>query len=423
MRGCRALVAGFGQPAMRDLDFGRRLVDCLQQLDWPEGVVVEDLANAVPLVLDRIQELRPAKVLLLGAVSRDLDPPGTLRRYRPETTPGTPLELPFTAPTGIDHTLALARQWGGLPPDTVVIEVEPAETEPGLGFSEALAECIDPVLDLVREELDGLPEPGWERRAEPLDELLAYAADHADARRRPHAPAPDLPGLALAGRVRPWGVFVRTGGDWFDVLTLPHGSVGIVVGDVPGRGVEAAPAMADLRAAARAYAVLDGTSPAQLVAHLDRLAASTGLGRDARLLYLTLAPSTGEIRMVNAGGCPPLLVGERFADDPGAARLGSPPEGGRKEQRLRLSPESTMLVFTDGLIRSGTTTRAAGVERLRRAAVHPAPSLEALCDHVLRACTARRDDDVCLVALKLQPDPVPAATMDHGQGPGRGAGR
>ena len=84
MKACRALVAGFGRPGMRDLDFGRRLVDCLQQLDWPEDVVVEDLSCSVPLVLHRLQELRPAKVVLLGAVPRELDPPATIRRYRPD---------------------------------------------------------------------------------------------------------------------------------------------------------------------------------------------------------------------------------------------------------------------------------------------------------------------------------------------------
>ena len=87
---CRALIAGFGRPGMRDLDFGRKVVEYLQQLTWPEGVVVEDLSCSAPLVLDRLQELRPAKVVLLGAVARDLDPPATLRRYRVDLTPPGP---------------------------------------------------------------------------------------------------------------------------------------------------------------------------------------------------------------------------------------------------------------------------------------------------------------------------------------------
>ncbi len=78
---CRALVAGFGRPGMRDLDYGRQLVRYLEGLDWPDGVVVEDLSYAAPLVLHRLQELEPAKVVLVGAAARDFDAPGTLRRW------------------------------------------------------------------------------------------------------------------------------------------------------------------------------------------------------------------------------------------------------------------------------------------------------------------------------------------------------
>ena len=412
--GCRALVAGFGRPGLRDLDFGRQLVDCLQQLDWPDDVVVEVLSCSVPLVLHRLQELRPAKVVLLGAVPRELDPPATIRRYHPEGSSDV---------ADIDHTLAAARQWGGLPQDTVVIEVEPAETSVGLGFSEELAGCIDPILDMVRDEVGDVgdlhvdlevpgpstvePEPA--EASEPMSDLLVYARDHADARRQSHrAPALTVSGLDVAGRVRPWGVFVESGGDWYDAIPLADGSVGIVVGNMPGRGVEQAPAMADLRAAVRAYAVVDGDSPAALVHRLDCLAESTGLGRHATLVYLAMNPSTGEVRFVNAGGCSPLLLGQGFVDGARSGPVG--PGADRTEGTFRLGPESTLLLFTDGLVQSRVTTRASGLERLRRAAARPATSLEELCDRVLTACTAdgRRDDDICLLALRRQPAAVPA---------------
>ncbi|HEX2048107.1 MAG TPA: SpoIIE family protein phosphatase [Acidimicrobiales bacterium] len=414
MSGCRALVAGFGRPGMRDLDFGRQLVDCLQQLDWPDGVVVEDLSCSVPLVLHRLQELRPAKVVLLGAVPRELDPPATIRRYHPDQP---------TDVADIDHTLAAAHQWGGLPSDTVVIEVEPAETSFGMGFSEELAGCIDRILDMVREEVGDAgdlrldlevaepptvaPEPA--EPSESISDLLVYARDHADARQQSHrAPALAVAGLDLAGRVRPWGVFVESGGDWYDAVPLENGPVGIVVGNMPGRGVEQAPAMADLRAAVRAYAVLEGEAPAALVTRLDRLAATTGLGRDASLLYLVIDPPTGDVRYVNAGGCPPLLLGQGFVDGARSGPVG--PGADRTEGTFRLDPESTLLLFTDGLVQSPVTSRGAGLERLRRAAARPPKSLDELCDRVLTACTAdgRRDDDICLLALRRQPAAVPA---------------
>ncbi|MGH9265893.1 MAG: PP2C family protein-serine/threonine phosphatase [Acidimicrobiales bacterium] len=424
---------------MRDLDFGRQLVDYLQQMEWPDGVVVEDLSCAVPLALHRLQELRPAKVVLLGAVPRGVDPPAALRRYRVDGTTPPPapedvqrsIEESVTGLPDLDHMLAVCRHWGGLPADTVVIEVEPVEASFGLGFSEGLAACIDPILDLLREELT------FEAAdLEPLDdgpvkalavespvtspdhgvsELLGYAASHAEARRQRHRGAAlvedlssDIPGVSLAGRARPWGVFVQSGGDWFDAVPLPGGQLGMVVGDVAGRGVEVAGAMGDLRAALRAYAVLDGHSPASLIGHLDRLAESTGLGGGARLTYAVLDPATGDARFVNAGGCPPLVVGPgapsgRFVEGGRSGPLGAASGADRREGTLRVPPQSTLLLFTDGLVESRSTPRATGMERLRRAAVGGPWDPEDLCDHVLRECTAelRRDDDISLLGVRL----------------------
>ncbi len=438
---CRALVGGFGRPGMRDLDFGRQVIDCLQQLDWPDGVVVEDLSCSAPLVLHRLQELRPTKLVLVGAVARDLDPPGTLRRYRADLAPPEPGQLHRSVQESVmgivdlDHTLAMARHWGGLPVDTTVIEVEPAEASFGIGFSEVLATCLDPIIDMVRVELTCVAEPAGrqrdfapddvslfasqpteagERVAEPSDELSelrSYAQQHAEARLHTHrgpALVETVPGVALVGTVRPWGVFVDTGGDWFDVIPLDGGAVGIVIGSVAGRGVEAAAAMSDLRAAVRAYAVDDGDAPARLVHRLDRLAAATGLGQQAKLLYLALQPDTGDVTYSSAGSCPPLVLdggvrGGHYVDTTDDAPLGTMPTTARCEGRLRLTSGSTMLLFTDGLVQSRTVSRTAGMERLRLEATDGAGRLDDVCDHVLTACTRglRRDDDICLLGIRL----------------------
>jgi hydrogenase maturation protease len=449
---CRVLIGGFGRPGMRDLDFGRQVVEYLQQLEWPDGVIVEDLSCSAPLVLHRLQELRPAKVVLLGAVARDLDPPATIRRYQVDLTPPGPaavhrsVEESVMGLVDLDHTLAMARHWGGLPVDTVVIEVEPAEASFGLGFSEALSACLDPLLDMVRAELAGMADdvgrhrdfdardiltcgspsadagavPAAVEPSEALHGLLGYAHHHAQARLQTHrAPnlvgrlSSDVPGVALAGRLRPWGVFVESGGDWFDAGPLGGGALGIVVGNVDGRGVEAAAAMSDLRAAVRAYVVLDGDSPSRLLGHLDRLAESTGLGHQARLLYLTLQPATGEVRYANAGGCPPLLVDDRVAQGRFVDSAGGPPVGAvarddRGEGTLRLSADSTLLLFTDGLVESRAVSRAAGMDRLRLAASEGPEELGDLCEHALTVCTGglRRDDDICLLGVRLVADAV-----------------
>jgi hypothetical protein len=382
---------------MRDLDFGRQVIDCLQQLDWPAGVVIEELPCSPALALNRLQELRPVKVVLLGAVPRGDQSPGGLRRYA----------FHHATVPDVDHSLRIARQWGGLPADTVVIEVEPADTGYGPGFSEALAGCFDPILDMVREELAGvdfeLPEPA----PAPADDddgamagLVGYARDHERARRSHSSPAL-VDGVALAGRVEPWGVFTDSGGDWYDALPLGGDRTAIVIGDVPGRGVEAAVAMSEVRAAVRAYAALEGDSPARVVSHLDRLAETTGLGAGARVLYLVLDGST--VRFVNAGGCPPLLLdgvsGASFVD---AAMSGPIGEHGHPEATLELGLRSTLLLYTAGLVESRRVPRAIGMERLRQVADEAPFALDALCDRVLAACTEdlRRDDDICVLAVR-----------------------
>ena len=409
---CRALVAGFGQSGRRDLDFGRQVVDWLQQLEWPDEVVVEDLSCSAALALHRLRELRPAKVVLLGTVATGIDPPAALRRCR--------LDESFA---DVDNAVAVARHWGGLPDDTVVIEVEPADTGLCRGFSDVLAGCFDPILDMVREELSGdggtrprldpsalvspVPVPDVWEPTEAMSELVGYAGRHAVARVQCR-PAPTAAGVALAGRVRPWGVYVDSGGDWFDAVPLGDGLVGIVVGNVDGRGVEVAPMMTDLRAAARAYVVVDGASPARVVGHLDRLAGATGLGQGARLLFLTVQSATGEVRFTNAGGCPPLLVEGhrgRFVDDARSTPLGGNTAGERPVGTLQLTADSTLLLCTDGLVENRTLSRAAGMERLQRAAMAGPGDLDNLCDHVLAACTkdGRRDDDICLLGVRIHP--------------------
>ncbi|MEO6628797.1 MAG: PP2C family protein-serine/threonine phosphatase, partial [Aquihabitans sp.] len=304
----------------------------------------------------------------------------------------------------------------------VVIEVEPAEASFGVGFSEVLADCIDPILDMVRQELAGVPvrqrdvsveevqvadAPGG--ACEDFAELVGYAEDHAHARLQRHrstAPPAAVAGVAVSGDVRSWGMFVECGGDWFDTMALEDGALGIVVGDVVGRGVEATAAMSDLRASVKAYAVIDGGSPARLVGHLDRLAETTGVGRDARLLYLAVQPATGEVRYANAGGCPPLVLDGTTADGQFAAGTDDRPLGAgrdRQEASVRLAPDTTILLFTRGLVESRSVPRPVGLDRLRQAAENGPAPLKGLCDHVLTTCTEglRRDDDICLVGMRL----------------------
>ena len=156
------LVGGVGLPWMRDLDFGTQFIRKFQVLDWPGDVLVEDLSYAAHRVLHLFQEVEPEKVVLVGAMPRDVDAAGTIRRYVLDLAP--PPDEEVTARFGdaaggtidLDHTLAVLRYMKALPADTVVIEVEPADRNFGLGFTDAVEAAMEPVLAMVRKEV-GMP--------------------------------------------------------------------------------------------------------------------------------------------------------------------------------------------------------------------------------------------------------------------------
>lgn len=153
------LVGGIGLPWLRDLDFGTQFIRRHEHLDWPEKVLLEDLSYAAHRVLHRLQELEPVKVVLVGAMPRDIDPPGTIRRYPLDLTapPDEEVHARLTEAVGgiidLDHTLAVVRYWNGFPQNTVVVEVEPADRSFGLGFSDEVEAAVEAVLAAVREEV------------------------------------------------------------------------------------------------------------------------------------------------------------------------------------------------------------------------------------------------------------------------------
>src|SRR3954468_21491865 len=132
-------------------------------------------------------------------------------------------------------------------------------------------------------------------------ERLAFAIDHSRLYEREHAVAetlqrsllpetlPGVPGTEMASRYVPGAADVEVGGDWYDVLPLPGGRVGLAMGDVVSRGVRAASVMGQLRNALRAYA-LDGGKPVEVLERLHALLRSLERREMATLVYMVLDP-------------------------------------------------------------------------------------------------------------------------------------
>src|SRR5205085_3724161 len=81
---------------------------------------------------------------------------------------------------------------------------------------------------------------------------------------------PRIPGVLLSARYVPASEDMEVGGDWYDVVRLPNGQLGLAVGDVAGHGLRAASIMGQLRMALRAYAAED-TSPVRVMQRLHHL--------------------------------------------------------------------------------------------------------------------------------------------------------
>jgi PAS domain S-box-containing protein len=220
---------------------------------------------------------------------------------------------------------------------------------------------------------------------------------------------PDVAGVALGARYEPGENGTAVGGDWYDAIALPSGRVALAIGDVVGRGIEAASTMGQMRSALRAI-LMQADDTGRMADRLNRFTLSLG-SDEAMMTTVVLAilePGTGTLRFTNAGHPPPLLIGA----DGSAAYLDerpSPPMGvlatpRYKQHTARLEPGATLVLYTDGLVEEPTEVLDVGLERLRDAARTAGSDVEATCELLLDTVTrdAARSDDVTLLVVRLQ---------------------
>ncbi len=237
-------------------------------------------------------------------------------------------------------------------------------------------------------------------RAERYD--VEYRASHALQAGLLPPPPPPVPGLLVGVKYVPGSRWADVGGDFYDVLPLPDGSVAFAVGDVVGHDLAAAATMGQLRSVYRAL-VAEGASPAAVV---DRVQASwpvLGLERMATAVFGRLWPSTGEVRLASAGHPAPLLVRAGSAEllPVRPTSLLGASIGPAAEWSGTVPPGATILLYTDGLVEKRDESLSAGLERLRvTAAAVGSSDPGTLCDVLLRELAGgHRGDDVALLAI------------------------
>jgi serine phosphatase RsbU (regulator of sigma subunit)/anti-sigma regulatory factor (Ser/Thr protein kinase) len=249
---------------------------------------------------------------------------------------------------------------------------------------------------------------------------------------------PDLDGLEVACRYVPakpletqgQGIQTQVGGDWYDIIPLAAGRVGIVIGDVEGRGARAAAIMGQLRAALRAFAQ-DEKSPADIMRKLDewcRALAPAGenalAGGDpptASCIYMIYDAWSRELTFANAGHDAPLLISagqvHQLEFRHKGVLLGVRGKGIRglptyREQTIGMPPGAILVFYTDGLTDrrtradgSGHYTEAEAVEMLQHAVRAAAASgdADAVATAAEYAVPGDIDDDMAILVVQSSP--------------------
>jgi anti-sigma regulatory factor (Ser/Thr protein kinase)/GAF domain-containing protein len=211
---------------------------------------------------------------------------------------------------------------------------------------------------------------------------------------------PQAVGIKVAARYLP--ARDEVGGDWYDVIELPQGAVGLAIGDVVGHGVRAAALMGQLRTALHSYAI-EGHSPGRTLELVDRFVQSMGEYAMATAAYAIFDPETGRLRVATAGHLPPIVISgteARVLDLTPCAPLGGFPYGSCPEEEFSLRIGEILLLYTDGLVERRGTPLSEGINQLA-AVVAGARSAEHACQLAIEQMVPLEGlgDDLAILAL------------------------
>jgi PAS domain S-box-containing protein len=254
-----------------------------------------------------------------------------------------------------------------------------------------------------------------DRAAMALDNANLYAERTLVAQTLQRSLLPDaLPvvaGVGLASVYRPVGQGSQVGGDFYDVFEVPSGCW-LVVGDVCGKGTEAAAVTALARHSIRALA-FQRTSPAQVLAEVNQVMLSHELfGRFATAIIARLDLSRRPIRVVIAGaGHPPPIVlkanGQASSPEVSGTLLGVLSKLKSHDVEIQLEAGDSIMLYTDGLLDAGAPNREMMPEDLchhleGHSGASPAELAARLEELAVSRGAGRMRDDIAILALRVE---------------------
>ncbi|MCF6524143.1 PP2C family protein-serine/threonine phosphatase [Streptomyces sp. JJ36] len=228
---------------------------------------------------------------------------------------------------------------------------------------------------------------------------------------------PDVRPFGAAAFYRPAsereGATGEVGGDWYDAVLLPDGTLGAVIGDVVGHDLAAAAAMAQTRNMLRALLFDRRSPPSRVLAQLDETLHAITENPVTTACLARIEPEGDDgwrLHWCSAGHPPPLVLDPRgeahyAPTDPGLP-LGVDATLPRTDQWLPLPPGATVLLFTDGLVEHRDHPLDRGLDALKElAAAHTGLLPDDLCRLLAERQPGDGHDDLALLALRLPPRP------------------
>jgi two-component system CheB/CheR fusion protein len=248
-----------------------------------------------------------------------------------------------------------------------------------------------------------------------LDNALAYERERAIAdtlQEAVLAPPPTISGIETAYLYRAASAEAAVGGDFYDVFELDGGKVGIVVGDVSGKGLEAARLTSLVRDGIRAYA-LEKDDPAWVLGRVNSLMyRSSPVESFATLFFGVLDILSGQMRYTAAGHPPAVLCGSsepRYLEDTPSALVGAFDGAAFTARKVKVGKDDVLVLYTDGVLEArrdgemyGDARLVEALERLKTTSFALLP--QALLDDVLAFTGGSLRDDTVIMCIKRSLD-------------------